>query len=228
MPLTALPYVKGVLNIAPADTSQDPWLLFLIDAASEVITSYLGRRLESANYVEFYDGTSQRVLVLGQRPVTAINNLWVDFNAGFGFNPSGAFGPDTLLQPGVDYALDLDSQLPHSTTPCSRSGIVYRLKTYWQEIGRTYFPGKLTAELGPAYGCIKVDYVAGYPAGNVPHDLQYAAAYLVAYMKRTLPVGALLAQEKIGDYAYRLQQVARYPELGSVVQVLSRYKEVAL
>jgi hypothetical protein len=228
MALTNLAYVKSLLNTALTDTSQDPWLLFLIDAASEVVTSYLGRSLESANYIEFYSGTGQTVLVLGKRPVTVVNNVWVDFNAGYGSNPAGAFTPDTLLTQGVDYALALDGQLPGTPTPCSRAGLLYRLKTTWSEIGRTYFPGKLTAEIGPAQGCIKVDYVAGYPAGSVPRDLQYAVAYLVAYMKRTLPLGAVLVEEKIGDYAYRLEQVHRYPELGTPAQVLSRYKEVAI
>ncbi len=221
--LVSLGLVKGFLNVSSSDTSQDSWLTNLMTAADATVKSYLGQNIEPANYLEFYEGTGTRFLPLRQRPVTAINNLWVDFNANYGQNPAGAFGTDTLLTQGSDYVLDYDAGGTNS-----RSGLVVRINTVWSQVGRTYYPGKMTAEIGPAFGSIKVDYNAGY--ATIPIDIQYACCYLVAFMRRTIKIGGEIHSERIGDYAYELKtlRIPQHPEIGTARQLLSRYKEFAM
>ena len=102
-----------------------------------------------------------------------------------------------------------------------------RLRTVWAEVQRQQYPTKLTPEVGPAPGSIKVIYVAGY--SPVPEDLQFAVAFLVSGMKRNVPLGGSLESERIGDYSYKLRfpQRGELEELGSARQLLSVYKEVA-
>lgn len=221
--LTTLPQLKAHLNIDPAVTAQDPWLTALLSSADALAKEYMGRAIEAANYVEFYQGTGQRTLALVQRPVLQINNLWQDFAANYGQAP-GAFASNTLLTQGKDYVLDYGNG-----GTASRSGLVIRLGGVWSEVGRTYYVGKLSAEIGPSFGCIKVDYRAGYT--TIPPDLQYAVAYLVAYMRRTIKLGAPVTEERIGDYQYEIMKNVhvndRDPDLSSARQILSRYRESA-
>lgn len=222
MSLTTLSAVKAYLNVPDSNVSQDNWLDALRVGAEAVVKERVGRNLESQNYVEYYSGTSQRNIVLRQRPVTQVNNVWLDYQANFGQFP-GSFPTSSLLINGTDYVLDYDQGGTQS-----RSGILWRLHTVWAEIGREYYPGKLSAEIGPLYGNVKVDYVGGFV--TIPDDLQYAVAYLVAWMKRNIPFGGVLGAERIGQYSYELMNYRHlnYPELATVDQVLGRYKEFSI
>jgi len=230
MALTTLPLIKQALNISLSDTSRDPQLSILLDMASQQIKDYCRREFEPQTYTEYYSGTDRRELVLRQRPVTSITNLWVDWFGAFGDNPSGSFPDASKLVFGTDYNLDWDGSWPvGSSTRVCYNGVVLRLNSIWQFRSRAYYPLQLSPDSQSSDGTIKVVYTAGY--NPIPMDLQYATAYVVSYMKRVLPVGGDLEMEKIGEYMYKIHY-PRYgqipPELASARQVLNRYREVTL
>ena len=227
MALTTLAQVKAFLGIPSTNISQDPWLDSLRSAAEEVIQSRCGRRFESQTYTDYLSGNNTRLLPLRQRPVTAVASVYLDFNGHFGQGPSSPFSSVTLLTQGVDYSLYLDETYPpNQPLPWSRSGLLIHLRGNWPTLARYYLPKSLTVDLSPAFGNIKVTYTAGYL--TIPTDIQYAVAYLVSWMRRNIPVGGPLESETIGDYMYRIHynRFPQDPELGSVEQVISRYREV--
>lgn len=219
--LTSLDQIKTFLNIPSSDTTQDRQLSGLQIAAEALILSRLKRNLEPATYTEYYSGNSQKYLTLRNRPVTSVTAVYEDFQAFDGSNPS-AFGPATLLQPGIHYSLDIDE-----STNTSKSGLLVRIGGVWQEIGRVYFPGKLSAEVGPTHGNIKVVYTAGYE--TIPSDIEFAVCLAVSSMRRNVGSGGNVTSEKIGDYQYTLSdRNGSDPLIASINQILSRYAEVGL
>ena len=75
MDLTDLASVKAWLGL-PAETgASDAFLSQLITAASVFVTDYLSRNLISASYVETYDGTGNRSMLLRQAPITAVQSI---------------------------------------------------------------------------------------------------------------------------------------------------------
>lgn len=224
MALTSLPQIKSFLHVPCTNTTQDEWLNSLRIAAEATVKSYINQQIETATYTEFYSGTGNKLLVLKERPVTSITSIYLDHEANFGFS-TGAFNAATLLTSGTDYSLYLDNT--YNGFAVSLSGIVTRIKTFWPETGRLFTPGKLTADVGPAFGNIKVTYVAGW--SPVPADIQYAVAYIVAYMRRVITIGGPIISETIGDYRYLLGQLyTKVPELATARQILSRYREINL
>lgn len=225
MALTTLPSVKLYIGVDADDTTDDPQLEALRQAAERIVKQRCNRDLESANYIEYYSGTGKRELILRQRPVTAVASVYDD-KAGYYSHGTGTFDSTALLTDGVDYVLDWDSP----TASASKSGVLLRINGVWGEMYRGYQPGRLTPEAGPVLGNVKVTYTAGYT--TIPDDLQYAVAYLVAAMRRMAPVGGDLVYERIGEYQYELgDRNARFPAppvLGSVDQILAKYREFPL
>lgn len=232
MPLTSLPLVKQALNVSLTDTSRDPQYSYLIDFASEQVKAYCRREFEVKTYTEYYSGTDQRMIVLRQRPVTSLVSVFDDYYGAYGDAPSPAvpFGPTTELVIGADCDLDYDGQWPiGSSTRVCYNGLLLRLNTIWQARSRSYYPLQLSPDSQSTDGTVKVTYTAGY--NPIPYDIQLATAWMVAYYKRTLPLGGELEMEKIGDYMYKLHY-PRYgmipPELGTARQILNRYREVTI
>ncbi len=225
MALTTLSQIKAFLNIT-VDT-QDAWLDALRIAAERAVKNYCGLEFEQATFTEFHDGNGKRAIVLRQVPVISITNLWLDHDGNFG-STSGSFSSSNLLTYGVDYSLEYDTT--YQTVPISKSGLVYRIRTVWTRREREYVYNRLSYEQGPSIGNIKVEYIAGYP--STPDDLQYAVCLMVSYMKLTAAFGGMpLKSEKIGDYEYELfyigaTQAMSLPQLGSVRQILARYRDV--
>ena len=94
------------------------------------------------------------------------------------------------------------------------------------------YGGKLSAWRQPVWpfgnGNLKVIYSAGYASDEIPSDLSNAATQLVAYLVRTVPLGAALSSESLGGYSYSVMtQSNEVPEIGSIVRTLSRYREVS-
>lgn len=147
---------------------------------------------------------------------------WSDWTGYHGHNPTGAFAATTALTFGTDFGLDFDKG---GTT--SRSGLLIRFDTSWSELDYRGRPGVLLQEPGASFGSVKVAYTAGYQ--TIPKDIQAAVAYLVAFLKRTMPLGADVHSERIGGYSYELVPFmlrrSEQPELGTARQLLSRYKE---
>lgn len=227
MALTTLSQIKAFLNVT--NSSIDVWLDALRIAAERAIKTYCNQEFESQTVTEFQNGTGKREIVLRQVPVLSVTNLWLDNEGNFG-STSGSFSSTNLLEYGVEYCLDYDTT--YQSTPISKSGIVYRIRTVWPERDRQYTFNRVSYQRGPSYGNIKIEYVAGYP--SIPDDLQYAVCLMVSYMKLTAALGGQpLKSEKIGDYEYELffigaQQALQAPQLGSMRQLLSRYRDVVL
>ena len=219
--LTTLDKQKTLLEIPADDTSRDDVLQLLLDEVSNLIEEFCGRTFGAAEYTEFYSGDNTAVLVLAQRPVTAILSLWVDENGywGDGLDP---FGTATLLEAGA-YALEKDQ--PDGSSRC---GLVYRVNGVWP---RPYSvaSGNLSASAPHGTGNIKVRYTAGY--GTVPGTVQLACQLAVARIWRMGKFGGLVQSENTPGYSYTLAtntlradgMLALPPE---VVSMLSRYRNL--
>jgi hypothetical protein len=228
MAIVTLAEVKTFLGISGA--AEDSKLNLIIGYVDATIKQYCGQNFEQATYTEFYSGTGNKTVVLRKRPVQSITNVWFDTNGNYG-QSAGAFGSTTLLTSGVDYSLELDDTLPNLQV-VSKAGILVRIATIWPEMNSHFFPGRLTQEYGPAFGNIKVTYVGGYPAAAFPADLKDAAVTMVSAKRRGAAFGGLaLTSERISDYGYSLanpQAATGFSEIGSVRQILNRYKEIAI
>jgi hypothetical protein len=235
MALLTTAYVKSVLEVRTS--AKDAYYDTLRAAAERCAETWCGRQFAYASRAEYLATANTRGIVLRHRPVYAITSLHLDFNAFYG-TASGAFGADTLLTPGSDYALDLDYS--ENGIVCSQTGIVYRINGFWPERGRVYYPGKLTAETSAPFGNIKVVYTSGYATAttgpiagvlDLPDDLRYAIVTLIAFMSRTAKLGGQPIQsERIGDYSYDLGRfyLESTPELGSCRQILTRYRDISI
>lgn len=229
MAIVSLSDAKLFLGIAVGDTSEDDKLTFMIGMVDRIIKNYCRQNLEQATYTEFFSGDGTRAVVLRQRPIQSITNVWLDNSGYYGTGPS-AFASTALLTSGTGYAPDWDITLSNAQV-VSKSGLLIRIGTIWPELNAAYIPGRLTQETGPAYGNIKVTYVAGYPSAAFPADLKGAACMLVSGMRRSAIFGGMpLSSESITDYSYSLAAVSvnKFPEIGTVRQILNGYREVPL
>jgi hypothetical protein len=190
------------------------------------VKSYCKRDFEPATYTEYLQGNGRKELVLRHRPVTAVTSVHLDWDGNADQNPEGSFEAASLLTAGKDYFLNLDGSW--GGDPVSFSGLLVRVRNVWPEVQRQWYWTKLSPETGPAPGSIRVIYTAGYDPA--PEDLQYAVVFLVQAMRKDLPVGGNLESEKIGDYSYKLRFPfpGELPELGTVRQILSTYRETSL
>jgi hypothetical protein len=223
MALTTRTIVKGFLNISASDTTLDAWIDAILPAAEAVIKTYLGRELESTTYTEFYTGDNKNFFVLRQTPVTTLTSLYFDQEGFFGTNPAGAFDSTKLLTEGVDFALDWKNS---GLSKVSDTGIVWRINDVWPHWKRDIRPGTMSWVYQESRGNLKVTYVAGY--STIPSDLQMAVALLISEEMRNLPKGAPLLSERIGDYSYEIageRMMGKLPQLGSLRQILSRYRD---
>lgn len=216
MALTTLSSVKTHLGIS--DSAEDAALTQLLAQADAVIKAELGANIEQAAYTEFYSGDGGRALVLRQRPVQSIASIHVD-NRGFFGEAAGAFGAESLLVAGEDYALQRDHG---SDTEQSQSGIVLRLGNNWPAAPARY-RGLLAQGARRGIGNIKVVYTAGY--ATPPADLELAANNLVAILRRTAASGAPVRSERLDYYSYTLASDASAArQLGGIRATLARYK----
>lgn len=231
MALLTLSYLKDYLGIPQDTTDGDAQLAALLASATATVEEYLGRKLEKERRTEYYHGTGQKTLTLRHRPVWTVHDVWVDHYGFYGV-PADSFDNTThKLTAGIDYVLHQDLQTPATTGPLSRSGLLVRMGTHWQEMGRVYYPGKVAPDIGPAFGNVKVDYTAGYDATTLPADLLAAIAMMVSMLKSSVPTGRVLESERIGDYSYtiltgRMMQ-GTHPVFGSLEKILARYREVS-
>lgn len=194
MLLSDLRELKTMLDIEQDDTIEDRKLLFLLGRASSWIEEVLGRKFGVAQRTEFYSGTGTQQLCLKNRPVFRNANnvlkVWED-EGGFYGSPDGSFDDDTsLLTYGTDYCLEFDQDDPTK----SRSGILIRIGDFWPRPA-VRERGLLSPYTGPAFGNVKVQYVAGYTPDTMPLLIRDACNGLVARMRNLYPVGAVLSSE---------------------------------
>lgn len=246
MALTTLANVKSFLNIPATNVQEDARLSYLITLAGAAITEFLGRNLESTTYTDYYSGNGMRELRLRQYPVTAVSRVNID-SSGYYNQVSGAFNSAKDLIQGTDYAIVWDSTL--GGNPASRRGILERVNGgVWDLLSRNYFSGqgwygspyqyastgKLAREVSTRLygGNILVSYSAGYSA-PLPSDIELAANLYVALLRRTARfAGDRLSGESLGNYQYSIatpiSQLGLAPEIGTLKNILNRYREVVI
>jgi hypothetical protein len=173
-------------------------------------------------HLEFYQGNNRPYLVLRQRPVISIQNLWQDQGGFWGQPPSPAtpFDSTKLLVQGTDYALKLDN----SKGTMSKSGMVAKLNAFWPAMTSKTI-GLLTVPYTPALGNIKVQYVAGY--SSLPQDLQMLANTAVVILLTQATSGVALQSEGIEDYHYdRLSGTDGARQIASAARQMKRFREM--
>jgi hypothetical protein len=178
----------------------------------------------------------------GSASLTFGHSLWYDPRGYYG-KVSGSFAASTLLTVGRDYVLR------YAADGTCQSGLALRLGgvlgasagdlggwTWPQSWGRGSLAATAPAVWPLGAGNVRAVYAAGYgvgpreSGGTLPEDLTMAANEVVAWMRRNLPLGGLLSSEGLGAYHYSvvLPQLSSLPELGSVRQILSRYREISV
>ncbi len=215
MALTTLADLKTYLGIS--DTSEDSLLNLLIADADAAILGYIGRTIEQATLTEYYSGDASQMLVLKQRPVTAVTSVHVD-DSGYAGQGSGAFASATEWTAGTDFYIRTEVENESNT------GELVAIKG----------PGTFTADHQPktwgewpdGTGNVKVIYVAGY--ATVPSDIAGACRILVAWMRASRDNGMPVKSEKLGSYSYTLLDDTGIPELATIRGICNRYRNMIL
>ena len=215
MALTTLADLKTYLGIS--DSSEDALLNLLIADADAAILGYIGRTIEQATLTEYYSGDGTQMLLLKQRPVTAVTSVHV-YQSGYSGQGSGAFASSTEWTAGEDFYIRTVVENESNT------GELVAIKG----------PGTFTADHQPktwgewprGTGNIKVVYTAGY--STVPSDLAGACRILVAWMRASRDNGMPVKSEKLGAYSYTLMDDTGGPELATVRGACNRYRNMIL
>lgn len=223
--LTTLCKQKTFLQIAEDDTSRDKTLRQLITQVSGLIEEWCGRSFGPAEYTEFYSGDNTPILILNQRPVTAIVSIYEDEYGYWGQGPD-PFNAETLLTEGEGYALEVDQ--PDGSSRC---GMVMRLNGSWCRPSRVE-AGNLSQWAPYGTGNIKVVYTAGYQ--RVPAGVELATQEAVAAILRSAKYGgAMVASENTPGYSYTLATNTMSAEDNvslppAVISKLARYRNIPI
>ena len=191
---TDLLELKTYLEIDRGDVAEDTKLRLMIEHATTLINSFLGRNLppEYKQRTEFYAGTGIVRLPLKTRPVTAnpVPLVYLD-DAGYFGSASGSFDPGTTaLVYGQDFSLLIDQE----DGVTSRSGILVRMNALWNK-PRVRQVGYLFPFVAPAYGNVKVVYTAGYTTDTLPAEFRLACNVLAARLRYLMPDGMEIGTE---------------------------------
>jgi hypothetical protein len=145
--------------------------------------------------------------------------------------PSG-FSDGNLMVLGSQFAVEVDDgrgQRSDRGLILKLGGVGVGFPGFYRE---TLYSGKLAAYRLPCwprgYGNIKVAYTAGY--FPIPFDLVNACVQMVAWLSRSQPLGGVLTSENLGGYSYSIltnPDANSKPELGSIIQTLTRYRETS-
>lgn len=202
--VTTLAALKISLGIAEGDKSEDSLLLNLIKRCDQVTKTWLkvANWELTTQYTEFLNGNNDPIVILRQKPVLSIVNVWEDPNACAGQGPND-FGPDTLLVAGEDYYLP--PNMPDGSNT-SWTGQLVRLNGVWA--GQwVYYRGLLTPTLRKSTGTIKVIYNAGWASG-VPADVTLAAENMIAAFRMGSQYGKSLSTLSYKGFSANFQPSA--------------------
>lgn len=196
MILSDIRELKSVLEIDPADSSEDKRLLFFLEHVSDWIEEWLNRKLFYKTRTEFYKGTGTQKLLLRARPVVpaptdgnSALTVYEDTGANFG-STTGSFDPTTtLLTYGTDYCLDIDQD-----NGTSRSGILYRINDAWFR-PTVRARGWLYPFQSTDFGSYKIIYTAGFTMDTLPATIREACNIGVARLRYVWPLGLPLSSE---------------------------------
>lgn len=196
-----------------------------------VVKAYTKQWLEQQTVTnEYHNGDNSQFIRLRELPVQSISDLRYD-PTGFYGQSSGGFASTTALTAGTHYVLVIDD----ARLGYSKSGLVQRIggsgagfPFFYPD---TLYAGKLSARREPVWphgvGNLRVTYVSGYPAASIPDDLRTACVELAAWLAMNLPSGGPLSSESLGGYSYSRGQelIGEMPALGTVKQILGRYRD---
>lgn len=254
MALSTLAALKTAIGIPATNTAKDAQLTALLAAADAAAKTYTGQGLESTSYpgqvagtvgdAGFYSGNGRRGLILRQGPVTAVSAVYLDAAGYGGQNTANGYTPfaaNTQLTQGSDWIIEYDGSIGGS--PASFCAILKRVGGsggsgdnfgWYPQHGA--LPGSLTQPgrypVWPVGSLnIKVQYTAGFPANAIPADLVQAVHELAAWLFKVAAHGGFPVQsESLADYSYSLavNSLQGRPELGSIRQLLARYRRIAV
>ena len=144
----------------------DATLEDILDGAEASAELYLGYALTGATVTDYLDGQGVPELVLPRKGVASVTSVYEDSGGRYGDNPDG-FDTDSLLEEGVDYALQVKGP--------DRTGILVRYGGVWAPSRirrwRRLADGKLAA-----YGSVKVVYTTNDVAADVAEAIYLEAA----------------------------------------------------
>lgn len=188
--------VKALLEIPVGDTSENTKLLFFIEYASGIIEEILNRPgMSYKQRTEIYSGTGTKKLLLRSRPVrvTPAIRVWFDSSAYYG-STEDPFPDESELTYGRDFCLQLDGE----DLTKSRSGILFRIGTYWPQPGYRD-RGLISSYIGDDLGSIKVSYYGGYTVDDLPSNFRLAANLIISRLRYIFPLGVELTSESYED-----------------------------
>lgn len=218
MIFTDLYTIKSYLEIDPSNTQEDKKLMLYAEAASQLITEYLGRPvIEYGIYTEYYNGTDSALLPLRIRPVylTPTIQVYEDDNSGNFGSTSGAFDPNnTALTYGEDFCIVVDQ-----VTGTSRSGILIRINDFWDKI-EVRRQGLLSPYIDTDWGNIRVVYAAGYTVDTLPAAFVLAANIIVAKLRALFPQGTPTTSESYEARSMSFQVPQKNVLLDDIVKPL--------
>lgn len=193
--------MKAFSGLCGVDSARDASLNEMIDEVSDAITRYLQNgNLLRTTYTVILNAPTYPALVLPFAPVKFdpdTFDLFIWFNSNAQGDPT-QFTDDFLLTPYTDWTLE--TGLTDSTT--SENGIV-RFQNGIYGFGRERPVYSLTTKVVPLYGCLKVQYVAGYDP--IPAALRGAVNIVVMKLYNARRTGVAMTSESLGGYSYSAQ-----------------------
>jgi hypothetical protein len=214
--LTTLKQTKEMLGVL--DDSLDVPIRMCLEAAEAAFARLTDRVLEETDYVDFYSGRGNPVLLLSEYPVSEVTEVRLD-NRGYWGDVADSFGDTTILEQGIDYSVVKDGRNGAIST-----ARLYKINGVW--------PGKWVQKAGalgsvhrPGAGNIKVTYTAGY--ARIPMDVQRILCETVAVLFARRQTGRPLLEEDYEEYRYKMGSMAEdYMQLGSPAQVVKGYRRL--
>lgn len=228
---TATIHVASTAGFHPGDEGDplgeqdDPCVTVQSGANSYSVVYYTG--VTATSFTGCYGGTG--TLATSYKVATPVVNF--DPNGYYGQGPD-AFPDGTLLTKGTTWVVVADADRGRK----SHRGLIRRIGGggvwsgfYSQMLWGT---GKLAAQRLPFWpygqGNIKIRYVAGYDADEIPQDIRQATTMLAAYFVRNAPSGAALSSETGAGFSYAVfKQDNEVPEIGAIARILARHRETS-
>lgn len=218
------------------DSFGDTRLQLLVDSAVAAAEAYCRRPLRQATAVEYYDGTGSDVIRLRNWPVSAVTDVRVDRNGGYG-QLSNTFGTDTVLDPATNYSFEGTSGrlILAGQSNAFTPGFPPYMSNRPLMARSGLWAGVVTGGMGYASwpvgrGNVRVSYTGGYPTASPA--LLGAIAEIVSYQSRAIPAGGRLGgSESFIDTSvtYNLgalvTAIGSAPPLASARGVLDAFRE---
>lgn len=198
--------LKKVLDLDPADSSQDYKLLIYAEWATSIINDFLGKSVDYKSRTQYYSGTGTNALLLKNRPVYAAPSgnfsalTVIEDDNGLWGTASGSFAGTNAntLTYGQDYTMVIDQD-----DGGSRQAILVRVNDCWH---RPYvrYNNLLSPYVGQALGNYQVVYTAGFTVDTLPGAFRAAADMLVARLSYIFPLGMELSSESYEERSISL------------------------